>query len=160
MAYAATADIQAVVAQFTIDSNSVPTTTQVGLLRDQIEGQINALLAAKGITVPFATDSSADQDAFAAFLKHLSAFGAAAATLKAMFPDASGPGETPAYAFFQSGYKDGLAMLQDGTGIPLSLSEAATTIAPSTMNTRNPDDDEDLGDRANPTFERPMSKEW
>jgi len=150
MAYAASSDVQELIAQFTISGTSKPTSTQLTDIIAQIAGEIDTVLGARGITVPVTTPAH-----FLVRLEALNAYGAAAGTLKSMFPDATGADETPAYAFWERRYRDGLAELKDGTGIPDGvIGSTAGYVAPSTYLTRNPDVEEDLGDIAEPFFTR------
>lgn len=145
MAYAVQADVEGLIAQWTLSATSKPTSTQVGVIITDVSNEIDSLLAGLGYTVPVTAPSY-----FLDWLGILNAYGAAAAVLKSMFPDAAGPGETPAYAFWESRYKAGLGRLKDGSAIPAGLARSSKSLVPSTYFTRNPDEDEDLGDIAEP----------
>lgn len=152
MTYAATADIQARVAQFTISATSKPTTTQVGLIQGDISHDINVALGSKGITTPFADDGSEFYD----WLGAVEAWGTTAELLKSMFPNATGPAETPAYAYYEKRYQAAIKGILDGSLIPSTVSTSA--LRASTYFTRNPDSNEDLGDIAEPSFK--VDKKW
>lgn len=146
MAYATVPDVERLMAQFVIGSSTKPTETQVETIIADTEQEINAILAGRRITVPVTQPTE-----FVGWLKLLVSYGATAAVLKSMFPSAAGPGETPAYAFWESRYKAGLKGLSDGTLLP---AEYQTGIKPNTYFTRNPSSEESLGDIAEPWFKR------
>ena len=147
MAYAVRTDVEGLIAQFTLDANSKPTQTQADTLIDDTGDEIDVVLSSAGVAVPVTTPTY-----FKEALKFLNAYGAAAAILRAMFPDATGSGETPAYAFWEARYKAGLKGLKDGSHIPPGVTRSAGYVPPSTYLTRNPDEEEDLGDIAEPQF--------
>lgn len=147
MAYAVIADVQDLVAQFTIDANSKPSVSQATTILNDTSDEINARLAARGLTTPVTSPAS-----FLRALALLNAYGAAAAVLKSMFPAAVGPNETPAYAFWEKRYQDGLAAIGDGSMIPPDAASNANVIDPSTYFTRNPDTEEPIGAIAEPMF--------
>lgn len=149
MAYATMTDLQGMISQFTITSTSVPTTTQATLLITDTASEIDARLAAKGVTVPVASPAS-----FVRALALLNAYGAAAAVLKSKFPAAIGPGETPAWAFWEKRYQDGLDAISDGSMLPPDVTGSAGSdfVLPSTYLTENPDTEVDTGVIAEPMF--------
>ena len=152
MAYAAIGDVTARMAKFTVSSTTKPTTAQVTEFLDDISGEIDVHLAAKGCTVPATTPVY-----FMDWLKGVCANGTAALALKSMFPDAYGPAETPAYKFFESMYTSALESIDDGMAIPPDLITGVGYVAPSTYLTRNSEEDEDLGTLAN-KFMFPVDK--
>lgn len=137
--YTTLAKVQGMLPAFTLDGTSVPTSTQAQVLIDEVAAEIETVLAGAGVTVPVTTP-----DYFVTRLSILNAYGATAAILKAAYPEATGPGENPAYAFWESRYKMGLAALRKGEDVPLDQVQAG----PSTYFTRNPDEEEILGDLA------------
>jgi hypothetical protein len=150
MAYAAVSDVQALMAKFTIDANSKPTTTQVTSMINDISGEIDAVLAGRGLTVPVTTPTY-----FVDALTMLNTYGAAVLVAQAMLPDRAGAAEASSaiYTVWDQRYRTGMAALRDGEGIP-PTAPASGRIQPSTYFTRNPDSEEDLGDIAEPTFTR------
>lgn len=152
MAYCTASDIQELIAKFSLTASSTPNTTQVADIIDQIAGEIDSVLSAQGVTVPATTPSE-----FTKMLEALNAYGAAAGVLKSMFPDSTGAGETPAYQFWETRYRNGLAALKDGSMIPNAVVGTSTGyLAPSTYFLNNPDteDDIDLGTAGEPFFTR------
>ena len=149
MAYAVIADVTELLAQFTLDANSSPSTDQATNILSDISDEIDTALASKGISVPV-TAPTYYKDA----LGRLNAYGAAAAVLKSMFPDATGAGETPAYAFWEGRYKRGLEGIKNGTLIPPDLTKGSGEVAPSTYLTVNPDAEVEDGDIAGSFFTR------
>lgn len=162
MAYTTETEVEGLVvnAGDGFDATSAPTTAQLAVISDEIASEMDAHLSARGLSVPFVSDGSGEQDAFATFLSAVNAWGAAASALKSRFPDALGPGETPAYAFWEKKYQQALDDIDAGIAVPSSVSSSASIAAPSTMNTKYPDEDADLGARANPSFRRSMVDEW
>lgn len=151
MAYATMVDVQDLIAQFPITASSAPTTTQATLIMTDTSAEIDARLSAAGVTVPVTAPAS-----YLRALALLNSYGAAAAILKSMFPAAVGPGETPAYAFWEKRYQDGLAALSGGTSVPPDVTDNLNFVLPSTYLTVNPDAEYELGDIAEPLF--PLSK--
>ena len=66
-----------------------------------------------------------------------------------MFPEATGPGESPAFRFWEMKYQAALKLLRDGTDIPTDLMAGGTdNPLPTSYFVRNPDEEEELGDLA------------
>lgn len=146
-AYGTLDDVRALVAQFTIDANSSPDETVAAVIVDETSEEIDTRLSAAGVAIPATAPAS-----FLGFLSRLNAYGAAAAILKSMFPGATGAAETPAYAFWERRYRDGLKAIADGTAIPPDAPTGSGAVNPSTYLTRNPNTEENLGDIAEPLF--------
>jgi len=150
MAYAALADVQALLPKWNIDANSTPTATQVEQFITDVAGEVDAILSSQGLTVPVTEPAS-----FLAWLGLLNALGAGALAAAGMFPGSAqaGPEGTPLASFLQARYKVGLDRLVKGTGIP----EAAVRTSNVTMRgylDQHPDEEVDLGDIAEPFFTR------
>ena len=152
MTYAVIADVQGVIPKWILDGSSTPSNAQATAIIDAVSEEIDTVIAARGITVPVAAPAH-----FLAGLVMLNVYGGAARVLRAMFPDATGPGETPAYAYWEKQYDEGIAGLKNGSAIPASVEAAGVYVDPSTYFTRNPDTEEDLGEIAEPTFRRGMT---
>jgi len=150
MTYATTAEVQGAIAKFVIGATTKPSTTQLTVTLSEVEGYIDTVLSAKGITVPVTGPAH-----FVSALESISVAGIAARVLKSMFPDAVGADETPAYAYWQRLFDDGIRALIDGSLIPddpLVIGATSGYVAPSTYLTRNPETEEDLGTIAEPLF--------
>jgi hypothetical protein len=150
MSYASSAQIQGAIAKFTLGLTTKPSTTQLTPIISEVEGYIESILAAKGIAVPVTLPAYFEQA-----LEGISVAGCAARVLKSMFPDAIGAGETPAYAYWQKLFDDGIKGLVDGSLIPDDpevIGSASGYVAPSTYFTNNPDEEVELGDIAEPRF--------
>lgn len=117
MAYCTITDVQALNAQRTYSATTKPTTTQVTALIAQIATEIDAVLAAKGYTIPVATPTT-----FVTFLATVNAYGAGALAEAAMFPETSEMGSTPHWKVLQAKYDAWLKLLIDGGVIPASMS--------------------------------------
>lgn len=136
MAYATTDNVQGRIARHVLSGSTPVTTTQVGVFIEDIDAEINGVLIKLGYTVPVSTPAW-----FMTRLRSLSSDGAAAITLKSLFPEATGPGGSPAYAFYDKRYRDGLKMLLDG-----AHPKAAGAATAATYLTENPDEEATLGD--------------
>lgn len=149
MAYGSITDLQDLIAQFTIGASSKPNTTQATAIIADISNEIDVALTSVGVTVPVTTPAY-----FLDWLGRLNAYGAAAAVLKSMFPDATGPGDTPAYAFWNDWYQRGLATILDGSVVPTVIVTpgSGTFVLPETYLTRNADEELATGDIAEPLF--------
>ena len=152
MAYATSAEVQAAIAKFTITSTTKPTSSQLTTILAEIDGYIDSILSAKGIAVPITAPAH-----FTQALQSIGVAGTAARVLKSMFPDAVGADETPAYAYWQARFDDGIKALVDGSLIPddpLVIGTTSGYVAPSTYLTNNPDEEVDLGTIGEPFFTR------
>lgn len=147
--YGTIGELQELIAQFTISASSKPNTTQATAIIQGISDEIDVALQGVGVTVPATTPAY-----FLNWLAALNSYGAAAAVLKSMFPDAVGPGDTPAYAFWNEWYQRGLAAIRDGSLVPVSIIVvgSGSYVLPSTYLTNNPDTNEDIGIIAEPLF--------
>lgn len=148
MAYGTRAKVEELMAQFVLSTSSKPTGVMTDNIIADTDAEIETHLAAAGIGVPVTTPSY-----FHNWLCRLSAYGATAAVLKSMFPAAVGPGEVPAFAFWEARYRAGIRGIDDGSLVPADLVTSAH-ITPSTYFTRNPDLEEHLGNIAEPFFKR------
>ena len=151
MPYAELSDVQALLAKFTVGGTTKPTVTQATAIIRDVSAEIDAALAGAGFAVPVTAPAW-----FVNYLGLVNQYGAAAAILKSMFPEAAGATEqTPAvYAFWESRYQKALKALRDGSAIPPGLAAGSAQVTPSTYFTRNPDEEEDLGVIAEPFFKR------
>jgi len=147
MVYGTAADVQDLIAQFVISTQSTPMLVQLGTILTDISNEIDVTLDGAGIAAPVATPQY-----FVDWLGRLNAYGTAAAVLKSMFPAAADPGEQPAYAFWEERYQKGLQGIRDRTMTPSTVVTNANTIQPSTYLTRNSESEENLGDIAEPLF--------
>lgn len=146
MAYATEAKVESMMAQMTVTGSTKPTSTQVALIITDVDAELDVVLAAQGIATPVTAPAD-----FLNWLVGISSIGVTARALRSMFPDVTGPGEQPAYRYWQKLYDGALAGIKDGSMIPPTVS-AGGAVSPSTYLTRNPDAEEDLGDIAEPKF--------
>lgn len=151
MAYANLADIQGMIAKFTINGTSSPSSAQAANIIGQISAEIDSMIADAGYAVPVTTPAW-----FVDALKLLNGYGAAALILRSMFPDARGSGESAVaeYSYYATEYSKGLKRLQEGVGIPPEVPSSSGMVSASTYFTRNPDSEETLGVIAEPFFKR------
>ncbi|MCK9569882.1 hypothetical protein M0R72_13140 [Candidatus Pacearchaeota archaeon] len=120
MAYCTITDVQALNPKRTYSTTTTPTTTQVTALIDRIASEIDAVLAAKGYTIPVTTPTT-----FVTFLKTVNAYGAGALAEAAMFPETSEAGSTPHWKMLQTKYDAWMKLLIDGGAIPASMAADA-----------------------------------
>lgn len=118
-----------------------------GLARaEEASGEIDAILAARGITTPLTSPAS-----FVARLRDLASLYAAARVAAGLFPQAAGPASTTYHEFLMRQYRAGLDGLRAGE-IP---AEVGTTThgGPRSFWTSNPIDP-DTGEAWEPVFGR------
>ena len=147
MAYATEADVEALMAQVTISATTSLTSTELAIIIDDVAGEIDTALASQDVVVPVTAPTYVLN-----WLEGVNSMGATARALRSLFPDVAGMGEQPAFAFWQRLYDNALKGIRDGSMIPPDLARSDTSVAPSTYLTRNPDDELDLGDIAEPFF--------
>lgn len=147
MAYCALSDVQALLPKFTLSATTKPNQTQVTQFLDDVTAEIDIYLARGGVGTPVTTPTT-----FVTWLRKVCQTGVAAMTLKAMFPDQVGPAETPAYAYFEKQYRDALKLMLDGDFISSIIGASSDLMDVSTYFTRNPDEEEELGEIAEPLF--------
>src|SRR3990172_3006554 len=118
MAYAVLADVQALFPKFTVGAPTKPTTTQATAIINDVSAEIDAAPAGADYAVPVASPTW-----FVDYLGLVNQYGAAAAILKAMFPEAAGASDqAPAvYAFWEARYQRAMKALRDGSAIPAGL---------------------------------------
>ena len=151
MTYADAADVNRLIAKFPPGAATAPTETQATELITEIDNEVNVALSSVGVTVPVTTPAY-----FLDWLGLVVAYGAAAAILKSMFPQSAGTSDAnpSIYAFWERRYRDALKQIRSGDAIPDEITAGGLYAAPSTYFTRNPDEEEDLGDIAEPFFKR------
>src|SRR4030067_1728551 len=112
MAYAVLAAVRAFSRKFTLGAATKPTSTQATAIINDVSAEIDAALAGAGYAVPVTAPSW-----FVDYLGLVNQYGAAAAILKAMFPEAAGSADTvPAiYQFWESRYQRAMKALRDGS---------------------------------------------
>lgn len=130
-----------------------PTEVQAEAIIASVSAEIDVVLAARGITVPVTEPAY-----FLSSLLPVNAHGAAARILRSWFPDAVGPGEQPAYAYWQALYDGAIEAMKDGSMIPPGAPTSGQRVVAATHLTEYPDEDPDLGEQANPAFTR--GKVW
>jgi len=103
MAYSTTAEINRILGPHAVTATTPVTTTDVDALRATISGVIDGELSALGVsTVPVANA------VVMATLAGIESWGVTAQVLKALFPEATGPGEQPAFAYWQKLYDEAM----------------------------------------------------
>lgn len=154
MAYAALVDVIGLFPHFAdLGADTKPSRKAAADMVTHIDNEVNVALAGANYTTPVTAPQF-----FVDWLKVVVAYGAGAAILKEMFPAATGPGENPAFAFWEGRYKTSIKGIMNGSLVPPTVAATGAFTAPSTYFTRNPDAEEDLGDIANPGLE--VAKEW
>lgn len=148
MSYADEASIRAALGKYGPGWTATSTpSVDDGLARaEEASGEIDAILAARGITTPVASPTS-----FVARLRDLASLYAAARVAAGLFPQAAGPASTTYHEFLMRQYRAGLDGLRAGE-IP---AEVGTTThgGPRSFWTSNPIDP-DTGEAWEPVFGR------
>jgi len=123
MSYCTTDDIAGMNPTRTYGATSTPTVTQIEEFIDNIAGEIDTVLAGRGLAVPVTAP-----DQLVTFLKQLNMLGAGAMTEQAMFPETRGQMSAPASQVLWKQYREGLEFLRkgqltgtDGTALPFSF---------------------------------------
>lgn len=130
--YTNTANTRSRFVRFPTGLTETMTDDDLDLIIEQIEGEIEMVLASRDVAVPVTTPSW-----FLARLRSLASDGSAAIALKSIFPEVQGPGSTPAYAYYETRYRQGLLRLERMT-LPGTVVRASTRVAPSTYFTKYP----------------------
>lgn len=141
MSYATLSRVQNLLGAITINSTTTVTTTMATQMVDDTSDEIDTVLSGLGFTTPVTAP-----DSFLNRLALLTCYGAAAMILKSAYPEQNGPGMNPAYAFWEKRYQDGLNLLRKGKDIPPIVANTDSSNLPSSYFTRNPDEEETLGD--------------
>jgi len=136
MAYCTITEVNNLNPKRNYEADTTPTTTQVNSLIDQIAVEIDAVLQAKGYTVPVTTPAN-----FLSSLKYVNAYGAAALAEMGMFPETSEMGQTPHWKILWKTYQDWLKSLRDGE-IPSSLGIDSESIGAGSFYTEMSDQDD------------------
>ena len=140
MNYAAEGDIRrylGVYAQGWPRADGSPPTVADGLaFAAQASGELDAILSSKQLAIP--ADGPAQ---FIEHLRDLAGMYAAAVISAGLFPQAQGPASTTLSGFLMTTYKDALASLRRGEGLPLSATQD-TAAMPRSFTTSHPFDDD------------------
>lgn len=137
MPYCTLSDVQTLNPERTYDATTAPTTTQVNALITQIAVEIDAVLQAKGYTIPVTSP-----DNFVDFLKYVNAYGAAALADKGMFPASSDIGQTQHWKELMTIYQGWMKDLKEGKATPSSLSKSSASVALGSYYTEMDDQDD------------------
>ena len=127
-------------------SSTVPTVTELGTMIDGVASHIDTVLLGAGISV--VPVLSSHNSTFFTLLAEVNKWGAAAEFLNAMFPEASGLGDSGAGGRWQKKFDTIIKAWMEGKSIPSSLLGGSNDVSPSSYFTRNPDVEEVLGDLA------------
>jgi hypothetical protein len=155
VAYATHADVEKLIratlgkggAAKELSSSTTVTVTDAEAIIADVEGEVNVALSSQRVLVPVTEPAH-----FLASVKALVTNGAAARVLRSFFPDSKGPGEQPAFAYWQALYDKALLRLYKGEGIPNDAVLSGGRVVAETHLSENPDQDVDLGAHANPFF--------
>ena len=125
-----------------LTSSTSPTLTEAATIHEGISADVDAALAMGGSSVPVTSPT-----ALVSWLGAVEAWGACAEILKVRFQDISGVNTEGAWSFYEKRYADSLEQIRKGNAATL----AGDGVRPQTYFTRNPDEDEDLGDMVDGT---------
>lgn len=150
MAYATRAQLEARIPVVGGETAFSPlSTTQVDEVLDGVAAEIDGVLASLGLTTPVTAPA-----ALLSLVTSLNVWGAAAEVRRARFQDKGGPNAETAWRFFEDRYRKGLDELSDR-----AVAIASGYVLPSSYTVANPDEDNDLGDNAEP-WPFPSALEW
>ena len=144
MAYTDTTGVNGVLGPHAATSSTAVTLDQLTTMIDGIAAQIDTVLKGAGVAAVPVTGGL--DSTFNTFLVEVNKWGAAGEYLKGLFPEAVGPGESPAFAFWEKKYQDTLKAWREGKDLPAGLLSGPNDPGPSTYFTRDPDEEETLGD--------------
>lgn len=149
MAYASVSDVTARLGRFDAPGGSTqPSETEVEAMLDEMSGELDAILATRGVATPVTTPTS-----FVDWLGSVVAAGVTAQALAIRFPnDLGSEGAGWAVAYWTDRWDKGVAGLKDGSMVPPELADSASRILPSSYLSDNPDAEVDIGDIAEPHF--------
>ena len=136
MAYSTTAEVNRLLGPHAVTATTPVTTTDVDALRASVSYHLDAVLRGAHVSVLPVADAS-----FKNYLATIEAWGVAAQVLKALFPEASGPGEQPAHAYWQSLFDKAMKDLPQL--VPSSLLE--TEVLASSYFTKHSEEEAELG---------------
>lgn len=154
MPYAVEADVRQVMGKYSpaLNAQSVPATADVPGIIDDIQATIDAVLSAQGLAVP--VDPATAPPEFLTYLKNVTAYGAAARIVAALFPAPVGVASTTYHLFLNDQFQAELRRLQTGASVPdLIVDVAGGGSLPRSLWTSFPVDD-DGNDRTVPIFTR------
>lgn len=121
-----------------LTATTSPTLTEAASLHEGVHSDVNAALVEGGVsTVPVTTPT-----ALVSWLGTVEAWGTCAEILKVRFQDIQGVNAEGAWSFFETRYQQALTSIRAGTAASLS----GSPVMPASYYTRNPDEEEDLGD--------------
>lgn len=141
MAHTTKENVNVLLGPHAVSSSTSVTLDDLENIVDNINAEVNLRAGAAG----FSTDES-DSTNIGKYLKSVVQWGAAASALKGLFPEATGPGTNPAFAFWEDRYQKALAYfdkLAFEEDVAVSTDDPPL---PSTYFTRNRNQDEELGD--------------
>jgi len=132
--YCTIAQVESVMPQW--PQTTWPAELDAQLILEGIDSTINVVLANKGgLAVPFVSDGSNGENEFADLLRQICIHGGAMLVLKALFPDSSGPGETPVWIMHRDIYLENMKGLKDGSLLPQAVLDDTDFVEPTTVNT-------------------------
>jgi len=144
MAYSTAAQVNRLLGPHATTASTPVTTTELEAIAGDVSRRIDAVLRNAGVLTIPVTDAS-----FSAYLGVVESYGVTAQVLKALFPEAMGPGEQPAFAFWQAlfnaamGYDSAKHGLAQRVGIPSTLFSVELV---SSYFTEHTEEEAELGD--------------
>lgn len=133
MTYATFDEVKGKIPKHPIDTTTTPNTTQATTIHAEVSGELNLVLANKGVGIPFISDGSAVQDAFADSLQGWEAHGACARILKAMFGGSVGANQEAAWSFHLDIWEKAIKGLLDGSLLPIGIGATGSKITPTSL---------------------------
>ena len=120
--YSTTDDVNTLLGPHKVTSDTSFTLANLTAVLLRLSARVDAILNSVGFApVPVVDDSSTEIGILLGHLKTVVSWGGAAISFKANFPEAVGPGETPAYAYWDKKWTDALIRLAARQDVPRSL---------------------------------------
>ncbi len=135
--YTQTDDVNILLGPHKVTEGTKLTLSGLEKLLISVDADLNARLTSYGVAAIPVIDP-----AFKSYISTLASWSAAAQALRINFPEATGPGESPAYAYWEKRYQDAMGRFQ--VSVPEDLLSGGTGTASSYF-TKNPEMEAELG---------------
>jgi len=154
MVYCTEAEVEAMVPQW--PRSGWPSLFDLDQEIESIDAELNVILANRGMSVPYVSDTSNEGDAFYLYLGLLCRSGV---TWRVVQSIARGSDDVAMWEDFHTAYEEGKKGLQSGQTIPYTVKQSEDSLGPSNINTIHPTDEvnDSLGSANQHAFYRSKS---
>ena len=122
MSYAVADDVNVLMGPHKVTASTAFTLTDLTAILLRLSARVDGLLSSVGLgVVPVVDDGSIETSILLAHLKTIVSWGGAAIAFRTLFPEAVGPGETPAFAYWDKKFTDASVRLAARNDIPRRL---------------------------------------